>query len=253
MNLWARIKDGERAYTLFKNLIATCTLDNLWDTHPPFQIDGNFGGTAGVAEMLLQSHEGYIAPLAAIPAKWLNGSYKGLVARGNFEISAAWENGQVAKFEILSRVGGECKIFFPNIAKASFKDAKGNNIKVNFISSDLVSFQTIKGDNVMITAIPSFKKVAPPEKLTITNMNANELLLSWNGSQDAVSFNVYRAVGNAPTYEIVAKDIAVNNNNSYQFSAKNISSIGRCTFKVTAVSKSGRESFGALAYFNNAQ
>ena len=254
MNLWARIKDGERAYTLFKNLIATCTLDNLWDTHPPFQIDGNFGGTAGVAEMLLQSHEGYIAPLAALPAKWSNGSYKGLVARGNFEVSAAWENGQAVKFEILSRVGGECKFSFPNIAKASFKDAKGNNIIVNFISSDLVSFQTIKGDNFRITAIPSFKKVAPPEKLTITNMNANELLLSWNGSQDAVSFNVYRAVGNEPTYELVAKDIAVNsNNNSYQFSAKNISSVGRCTFKVTSVAKSGRESVGALAYFNSAQ
>ena len=102
----------------------------------------------------------------------------------------------------------------------------------------------------MITAIPSYKKVAAPEKLMITTLNENELYLTWNGSQDAVSYNVYKAIGNAPTYELAAKDIT---NTNYQFTAKNVSTLGRCTFKVTAVSKSGRESFGALAYLNNAQ
>jgi alpha-L-fucosidase 2 len=116
LNCWARLEDGEHAYKLVKLLISPVSgggrlYDNLWDAHPPFQIDGNFGFTSGVAEMLLQSQNDVITLLPAIPSKWSTGHANGLRARGNFEIKEmSWSNGDLDSVTVLSNSGGTCTL-----------------------------------------------------------------------------------------------------------------------------------------------
>ena len=146
LNLWARVKDGDMAYQRFQLLLKKYILENLWNMHPPFQIDGNLGGTAGVAEMLIQSHEGYINPLPALPAAWRDGSYEGLVARGNFVVSVFWKQGLMTQMNVLSRAGGECVIQYKDIANFTIKDAKGKKVKTIRESKNRIRFATQKGN-----------------------------------------------------------------------------------------------------------
>ncbi|GCB35609.1 hypothetical protein KGMB02408_25540 [Bacteroides faecalis] len=131
LNQWARLQDGNHAYTLFGNLLKNGTLDNLWDTHPPFQIDGNFGGTAGITEMLLQSHIGFIQLLPALPDAWKDGSISGLCAKGNFEIAMVWENGKLKEATILSKAGENCTIKYAG-KTLSWKTTKGRSYQLKY-------------------------------------------------------------------------------------------------------------------------
>lgn len=131
LNQWARLQDGNHAYTLFGNLLKNGTMDNLWDTHPPFQIDGNFGGTAGVTEMLLQSHMGFIQLLPALPNAWKDGSVSGICAKGNFEVDMIWENNQLKEATLRSGAGGNCVIKYGD-KMLSFKTIKGQSYQIKY-------------------------------------------------------------------------------------------------------------------------
>jgi alpha-L-fucosidase 2 len=121
INWWSRLGDGDHAHRILKAGLTYIgpknpkykgggTYPNLFDGHPPFQIDGNYGGTAGITEMLLQSWDGAIAILPALPSEWKNGEVKGLKAKGNFTVDMKWENGAVSKAVIYSAIGGNCRI-----------------------------------------------------------------------------------------------------------------------------------------------
>jgi alpha-L-fucosidase 2 len=123
VNLWARLQDGNHALKLITDQLTLVdpinpttggTFPNFFDSHPPFQIDGNFGCTSGITEMLLQSHYGAIHFLPALPDDWKTGEVSGLRAYGGFEVGFSWDNGQVQKIVIKSNLGGNCRLRVPN-------------------------------------------------------------------------------------------------------------------------------------------
>lgn len=136
LNQWARLHDGNHAYTLYQNLLKNGTNDNLWDSHPPFQIDGNFGGTAGVAEMLMQSHMGFIHLLPALPDAWKDGCIKGLKARGNFTVDIYWQQGQLSKVVIHSGSGTTCLLRYQN-NQLNLPTKKGKTYTVSYTGKGL--------------------------------------------------------------------------------------------------------------------
>ena len=130
INFFARLRDGDKAYENLLALLRQSTLKNLFDTHPPFQIDGNFGATAGITEMLLQSHAGEVELLPALPSDWKQGYIHGAVARGNFEVNINWENGKLKQAKITSKSGNPLKLSYAGKV-LQIETEKGKTYTVN--------------------------------------------------------------------------------------------------------------------------
>lgn len=144
INFWARLLDGDHSYKMLQQLLDSSTMKNLFDSHPPFQIDGNFGATAGIAEMLLQSHLSEIQLLPALPNAWKEGHLKGLIARGNFEIEIWWINGKLQKAFIISNAGNICRL----------RTKEKIKLPLTRYTQTIIAF---KNENNFITSFPTQK------------------------------------------------------------------------------------------------
>ncbi|MCL2082290.1 MAG: glycoside hydrolase family 95 protein [Oscillospiraceae bacterium] len=145
INFWARLRNGNRAGAMVNQIIQNSTLPNLFDTHPPFQIDGNFGAAAGISEMMLQSQGGSIDLLPSIPSMWDNGSVSGLKARGNFEVDMAWANQKLQIADIKAISGGRCVLSYEGLGNLQFV-----NFAIEKIDNDTISIAVQPGDTVTV-------------------------------------------------------------------------------------------------------
>ena len=244
--LYARAGEGDLALEMLAGNLRNSTLDNLLMVCGKiFQIEASSGTTAALTEMLLQSDEGFIEILPALPTSWDKGAYTGLVARGNFEVGVSWENSLANKINILSQNGGRVSVKYPEFADVTVYNSKGEKVVYEMSKDKIITFDTVKGEIYYITG---FAKIEPPEKpenLNFERISFAEFKLNWNAVEGASQYNIYVAYENDASYTFVGSTAKNTFNLLVDEGMQNV----RKTFVVTAV-KDGVESKRAICYSN---
>ena len=202
VNLWARALEGDHAHLILKNALKHSTAYNtnqyaggvyynLYDAHAPFQIDGNFGVCAGIAEMLLQSHTDTLQLLPALPATWPEGSVRGLRAVGNFQVDQIWKGGKPTAVAILSGSGRQCAVKYPDIAQHAVF-CNGREVPVTTIDQNTIVFQTEVGQWYQIdfgnmTGTRNIK--SNPELITSVHRNGNLMTVRGNNIAQLTAYD----------------------------------------------------------------
>ena len=244
--MYARAGEGDLALDMLEGNLRNSTLENLLMVCGKiFQIEASSGTTAAIAEMLLQSDEEFVEILPALPAEWHTGTYTGLVARGNYEVSVSWENGVANKINLLSNKGGRVSVKYPGFADVAVYNSKGDKVDCE-LNGSIISFDTVKGEKYYITGFGKIAAVEKPADISFARVNLGTFDLSWAAVDGAKEYNVYVAYENDPCYTFVGSTTEA----SFRLKAEEGKENVRKTFAVTAVNNDGAESKRTLCYSN---
>ena len=245
--LYARAGEGDKALEMLAGNLRNSTLENLLMVCGKiFQIEASSGTTAAIAEMLLQSDEEFIEILPALPSAWSSGAYTGLVARGNYEVSVAWEDSVATKINVLSKNGGRVSVKYPEFAAVSVYDADGQKVEFEISDDKVITFDTQKGGVYYITGFEKTEKVEKPTGFGFERLSLGDFKLTWNAVTGAEKYNIYIAYENDAEYTFIGSTSETAYDLKVEAGRENV----RKTFVVTAVNNAGTESKRSLCYSN---
>ena len=244
--LYARAGEGDLALEMLAGNLRNSTLENLLMVCGKiFQIEASSGTTAALTEMLLQSDEGFIEILPALPTSWDKGAYTGLVARNNFEVGVSWENGLANKINILSKNGGSVSVKYPEFSNVTVYNSKGDKVSYEMSANNVITFDTTKGETYYITGFAKLDRPEKPENFEFERISFAEFKLSWTPVDGSSKYNVYVAYENDASYTFAGSTAK----NTFDLLVEEGKQNVRKTFVVTAV-KNGVESNRSICYSN---
>lgn len=244
--LYARAGEGDLAQEMIAGNLRNSTLENLLMVCGKiFQIEASSGTTAAIAEMLLQSDEGFIEILPAIPTNWDTGTYTGLVARGNTEVSVSWKDGVATKINVAPKLDGEIAIKYPNFANVTVYNSKGEKLASSLSKDKILTFEALAGETYYITGFAKLDRPQAPAEFDFERTSYAEYKLNWSAVEGADKYHIYVAYESDASYTYVGST----KETSFDFLADEGKQNVRKTFVVTSV-KNGVESKRAICYSN---